>query len=213
MAARILNYLYAGMELSVVPVYQSEIVPAPVRGMIVGTYQLSLILGRWIINAVCRGTSGIQGNRAWRTPLGLFYIVPTIILSLIWFVPESPLWLLTKNRVEEARANLHKLREGAFTCEETEEQFQQLQYALEVEQKQGTFKEIFQGINRKRTLLVDIINFFQRATGQAFGSQYGAIYIESLGTVNPFNMTLILAVINLCAIAASLLLTDRLGRR
>ena len=213
MAARILNYLYAGMELSVVPVYQSEIVPAPAPGMIVGTYQLSLILGGLIINAVCRGTSGIQGNKAWRIPLGLFYIAPTIILSLIWFVPESPRWLLTKNRVEEARADLHKLREGAFTSEEIEEQFQQLQYALEVEQKQGTFKEIFQGINRKRTLLVVIINFFQRATGQAFGSQYGAIYIKSLGTVNPFNMTLILAVINLCAIAASVLLTDELGRR
>lgn len=34
--------IYIGMELAVVPVYQSEIVPAPVRGLVVGTYQLSI---------------------------------------------------------------------------------------------------------------------------------------------------------------------------
>jgi MFS family permease len=37
-----LTDVYIGFELSVVPVYQSEIVPAPVRGFIVGTYQLSI---------------------------------------------------------------------------------------------------------------------------------------------------------------------------
>lgn len=36
--------VYVGMELSVVPVYQSEIVPTSVRGLVVGTYQFSLIV-------------------------------------------------------------------------------------------------------------------------------------------------------------------------
>lgn len=40
-----LTDVYIGFELSVVPVYQSEIVPAPVRGFIVGTYQLSINVG------------------------------------------------------------------------------------------------------------------------------------------------------------------------
>src|SRR5690242_9124737 len=129
MAGRILNYLYVGMELSVVPVFQAEIVPAPIRGFIVGTYQLSLILGGLIINCVCRGTSGLPDSRAWRIPIGLFYIIPTIIASLILFVPESPRWLLTKGRIDEARANLQLLREGPFTDEEIDEQFSQLQVA------------------------------------------------------------------------------------
>lgn len=41
-AGRMINYLYIGMELAVVPIIQSEMVPAPVRGFIVGTYQLGL---------------------------------------------------------------------------------------------------------------------------------------------------------------------------
>jgi len=213
MAGRILNYLYVGMELSVVPVFQAEMVPGPVRGFVVGTYQLSLILGGLIINCVCRGTSGLPDDRAWRIPIGLFYIIPTIIASLIWFVPESPRWLLTKGRVDEAKVNLHALRQGTFTDHEIDEQFLQLQIALDAEQEVGKFKEIFQGTNCKRTILVVLINFFQQATGQAFASQYGAIYIKSLGTVNTFDMTLVNGFINLSSISFVLLITDRIGRR
>lgn len=42
LAARILAYIYIGMELAVVPIYQSEITPQKARGFVVGTYQLSL---------------------------------------------------------------------------------------------------------------------------------------------------------------------------
>lgn len=165
------------MELAVVPAFQSEIVPASARGFIVGTYQLSLTFGGFVINCVCRGTSDIQDNRAWRIPLGLFYIVPTIILSLIFLVPESPRWLLKQDRAEEAKANLVKLRVGRFTEEQIELEFRELQAVLrsEVTFEKGKFKELFQGANLKRTVLVILVNFFQQATGQAFASQYGTI--------------------------------------
>ena len=120
MAGRILNYVYVGMELSVVPAYQSEIVPAPARGLVVSTYHLSLGLGALIINSVCRGTKELPDNRAWRIPLGLFYIVPTIILSLIWFAPESPRWLLMQDRAYESRTNLYKLSVGKLSDAEND---------------------------------------------------------------------------------------------
>ncbi|KAJ0330977.1 hypothetical protein COL922a_012161 [Colletotrichum nupharicola] len=44
LAARILAYIYIGMELAVVPIYQSEITPQCARGFVVGIYQLSLAL-------------------------------------------------------------------------------------------------------------------------------------------------------------------------
>lgn len=163
------------MELAVVPAYQSEIVPAQVRGFIVGTYQLSLIMGGLVINAVCRGTSSLPDNRAWRIPLGLFYIVPSIVASLIWFIPESPRWLLKNGKADQARSSLTTLRQGTFTDEEIDHEFRELQYALETEVEKGKFVEIFQGLNLKRTFLVVMCNFFQQATGQAFSSQYGAI--------------------------------------
>ncbi|KAF4967540.1 hypothetical protein FSARC_4925 [Fusarium sarcochroum] len=213
MAARVLNYIYVGMELAVVPAYQSEIVPAPVRGLIVGTYQFALILGGLVINCVCLGTSRIPDNRSWRIPLGLFYLIPTIIAIGIWFLPESPRWLLQRGRVEEARTNLVKFRSGAFTEEDIAEEFREAQLQLDTEAEKGRFWEIFATRNLKRTFLVIGINFFQQATGQQFASQYGAIYAKQLGTVDPFVFSLIIACINALAIFISLLTNDKVGRR
>lgn len=53
LAGRILAYIYIGMELSLVPVLQSELVPAEVRGFVVGTYQTGLIV--W--NTLCPSLS------------------------------------------------------------------------------------------------------------------------------------------------------------
>lgn len=65
LAGRILNYIYIGMELSSVPVYQSEVVPGPIRGLAVGSYQFSLGIGGLIVNSICRGTSEIGDDRSW----------------------------------------------------------------------------------------------------------------------------------------------------
>ncbi|KAL3470021.1 general substrate transporter [Aspergillus californicus] len=213
MAGRILNYVYVGMELSVVPIFQSEIVPAPVRGLVVGSYQLSLTLGGLVINAVCYGTSRIQDNRAWRIPLGLFYIVPSIIACSIFFLPESPRWLLQCNRREEAKANLQKFRQGALTDEEIDNEFKELEFALENEVEQGRFVELFQGKNLKRTLIVVAVNFFQQATGQAFSSQYGGVYVRSLKVLNPQLFTLVTSCISSATMICVLFIADKVGRR
>ncbi|KAF3396776.1 Hexose transporter HXT13 [Talaromyces pinophilus] len=213
MVARILNYVYVGIELSVVPVFQSEIVPAPVRGLIVGTYQLSLTLGGVVINAVCFGTSHLEGNRSWRIPLGLFYIIPTLIASSVLLIPESPRWLLQCNRADEAKASLQKLRQGAFTEEEINNEYRELEFALETAVEQGKFVELFQGKNLKRTLVVIAMNFFQQATGQAFSSQYGGVYVRTLKIFNPILFTLMNSTIGSCVIIATLLFSDKLGRR
>ncbi|KAF4413832.1 MFS transporter fmqE [Colletotrichum fructicola] len=213
MAARILNYIYVGMELAVVPVYQSEIVPSEIRGFAVGSYQFSLMFGTLIVNSVCRGTSTLEGNPSWRIPMGLFYVIPVIVMCLIFFIPESPRWLLTQDRVEEAHASLKKLRVGTITDVEIDEQFAALQYALKQEVEQGKYWELFKGVNLKRTAVVMVMNFFQQATGQAFASTYGAIFIKDIGTVNPFTMTIVNAIVNLVMVFIGLYLTDRVGRR
>ncbi|KAH9242302.1 hypothetical protein K456DRAFT_1716041 [Colletotrichum gloeosporioides 23] len=213
MTARILNYIYVGMELAVVPVYQSEIVPSEIRGFAVGSYQFSLMFGTLIVNSVCRGTSTLEGNASWRIPMGLFYVIPVIVMCLIFFIPESPRWLLTQDRVEEAHASLKKLRVGTITDPEIDEQFAALQYALKQEVEQGKYWELFKGVNLKRTAVVMVMNFFQQATGQAFASTYGAIFIKDIGTVNPFTMTIVNAIVNLVMVFIGLYLTDRVGRR
>ncbi|KAK7416862.1 hypothetical protein QQX98_004920 [Neonectria punicea] len=83
LAGRVLNYIYIGMELAVVTIYQSEIVPARSRGFVVSTYQTSVIDGGLVVSAITRGTSDIPSNASWQIPFGLFFFVPTIVASTI----------------------------------------------------------------------------------------------------------------------------------
>lgn len=121
--------------------------------------------------------------------------------------------MLTKDRTEEARAAIGKLREGKLTEAEIDEQFAALQYALKHEPEQGKYIELFQGKNLKRTAVVVAMNFFQQATGQAFASAYGTIFIRDIGTVNPFTMSIVNVIAALCTAFTGLYLVDRAGRR
>lgn len=88
-----------------------------------------------------------------------------------------------------------------------------LQIGLAIEPEKGSFKELFQGVNLKRTAIVIAISFFQQATGQAFASQYGAIFIKSLGTINTYKFTIITSCIGAVVCLYSNLFNDKIGRR
>ena len=103
---------YVGMELAVVPVFQAEIVPKQVRGLVVETYQLMLFVsnpllsaqylilcsstmrlifykfGGLIMSLICYGTSTLDGNKQWQIPFALFFVIPTLVAAAIWFIPE-----------------------------------------------------------------------------------------------------------------------------
>lgn len=91
MAARVLAYIYVGMELAVVPIYQAEITPRRARGFVVGTYQLALAVGGLVVSAIARATGSMQSSAAYLIIYGLFYVVPSIVAAAIWFVPEVSL--------------------------------------------------------------------------------------------------------------------------
>ncbi|KAK8112169.1 general substrate transporter [Apiospora kogelbergensis] len=212
MAGRIVATVYIGMELAVVPVLQSELVPGPVRGFVVATYQSSLLCGQLIQALVCRGTSTLEGDQSWLIPFGLLFVVPVLLLCGVWYLPESPRWLLQKDRPEEAMANLRLLREGRFSDAEIESEFERYKATINDTVEQGRFREIFEGLNLKRTLIVIGTNIFLQLTGQNFASIYGTYFIGSIGVVNPFTMTSINTSVNIFMTLVTQCLTDRVGR-
>lgn len=97
------------------------------------------------MSLICQGTSTIEGDASWRIPLGLFFIIPTCLAIGVYFLPESPRWLLMKNRPEEALASLRLLRQGKFTEAEIEAEFTEYKNTINLAVEKGRFKEQFQG--------------------------------------------------------------------
>jgi hypothetical protein len=154
---------------------------------------------------------------------------PSWLMSLADEIEQSPRWLLTLDRQEDALKSLRLLRQGAYTEEEIQQEHSAIQAALNNTVKKGSFFDMFRGssytpssmrqepantceANLKRTAITIGVNVFLQLTGQNFMSKYGAIFIQSLNTVNPFAMTSINSALGIVSVFATQLLTDKVGR-
>ncbi|OAL33785.1 hypothetical protein AYO20_06961 [Fonsecaea nubica] len=213
LVGRIFNYVYLGQELVTVPVYQAEIAPPKIRGMIIGTFQLGTMVGAFIMACITYGTSKLDTEAAFRIPFGIFFVIPVVVFVGSLFMRESPRWLLVRERSEEALESLRLYRQGKFTEEEIMEEYRdQVAMIVAVTNDKGTFKEMWQGINRKRSLIVIGSNISIQISGQGLFSKYGTIFLTDLHGPNPFQMFLINTSLQIVVILAAMYLFDRIGR-
>ncbi|KFZ23937.1 hypothetical protein V502_01583 [Pseudogymnoascus sp. VKM F-4520 (FW-2644)] len=106
---RLLMGIGMGAKASTVPIYAAENSPASIRGALVMTWQLwtafGILLG-FVANLAVYNT----GDISWRLQIGSAFIPAVPLLFLIYFCPESPRWLMKKNRYPHAYDSLLKLR-------------------------------------------------------------------------------------------------------
>ena len=117
-----------------------------------------------------------------------------------------------KDRHEEALIALKKFRgEGNELSAEAEMEL--IRASLAEESDQGTYADLFKGHNRRRTLVTMMVAFFFQATGQVFSGHYGAVFVKSLGHINPWTITVSQSGINTFTSFCGILMIDRVGRR
>lgn len=214
LCGRVLNYIYIGMEASSIPLLQSEITPYKARGFIVGAFQLAINSGGLIIHIITNATSTIDNEKAWKIPVGLFFIFPVFVGTGILLVNESPIWLAVNGKDEEALKSLRAYRLGKYSEENINQEFDLIKKTIVHESLNNhTYADLFKGVNFKRTLICIGINIFQQVTGQSFASQYGTVYIKSLGTVNAFKMSIGTSVVGIGSVLISLIFADQIGRK
>ena len=110
MVGRAFVGLGVGFGLAVDPIYISEISQASHRGYLVTWSEFAINLG--IVFGFVSGLlfATVDENVAWRYMFALGIILPCVVIYLASFVmPESPRWLVTNNREEEARTVLQSV--------------------------------------------------------------------------------------------------------
>ncbi len=92
---RFLGGLGVGCSSVTAPMYISEISPASHRGRLVAMFQFNVVLGI-LIAFVSNYLFQDSGDDAWRWMLGIQAFPSTLFLILLFFIPESPRWLVVK---------------------------------------------------------------------------------------------------------------------
>lgn len=82
-----------------------------------------------------------------------------------------------------------------------------------VTQERGTLREMFQGTNLRRSLIVIGANISIQVSGQALVSKYGTTFIKDLDGPNPFQLYLINTSLQILFVLLAMYLFDRVGRR
>lgn len=136
---RFLGGIAVGGASVVSPLYTAEISPAKTRGILVAITQFNIVLGilaAFFSNFIIVGMN--LGDMEWRWMFGVEAIPAAAFFFLLFFVPESPRWLIAQNRVNQARPILDAL---GTDSDNTETEIQIIQNAINEESAQG--KEIF----------------------------------------------------------------------
>ncbi|KAG2730811.1 hypothetical protein G9P44_005960 [Scheffersomyces stipitis] len=120
--ARIITGLGTGFITSTVPVYQSECSPAKKKRTVDhdGRFSyrpLALPSHTGLTLILLLRNDGLHSSASWRAPIALQCVFAVLLISTVFFFPESPRWLLNKGRTEEAREGpARNLQRVALSC-------------------------------------------------------------------------------------------------
>ena len=110
---RVLTGLACGAITATVPSYIAELSITSIRGILTGlfevSYQTGSLIGFWI-NYGINENMDQNSTMTWRIPMAVQVIPSGMLLLTGWLLHESPLWLFSSNRDEQALVSLEELR-------------------------------------------------------------------------------------------------------
>ena len=226
-AYRIVGGVGIGIVSIVSPIYISEVSPAKIRGTLVSLYQLAVTVGfllaylaNWVIDAnidtnLVLGDPGLSlwermmNTEAWRGMLGSETLPALLFFFIIFFIPESPKWLIVNGKLDKASAVLNKIY---ATPAEVTEEIKVTQDSLGGETK-GKWSDLL----KPGILLAVIAGSAIAILGQFMGVNavlyYGPKIFSDAGFDNPMFSTVLVGVVNCVTTILAVFIIDKVGRK
>lgn len=211
-----ISRFYLGLAIGVssfaVPLYISEIAPTKIRGTLVSMFQLLItvgILSAYLSDKAFANNSNLE---SWR-PMLLVGVVPAVILFVgMFFLPETPRWLMSKGREEEGRKVLGRTEDPEFI----DVVINEMKRDIDIDKSQASWKEIFKPWLRNALIIAAGIMFFQQFVGINTVIYYSPkIFLAAgfEGAEAAIAASVIVGVVNVFFTIISLFVIDKLGRR
>ena len=194
------------------PMYIAEIAPAHARGKLVSINQLTIILGILMATISAYYFGDVNNADSWRWMFGSALIPAIVFFVSVFFIPETPRWLIKANRDMEAHKVLTKIGEQAFIEKEMRDIRNSLTQHIA---KSGSYRDLL-GVAVLPALLVGFgIAILQQFCGINNVTQYVQVIFEkahinlSDGLFKGMFVGLVFFVFTFLAI----LLVDKIGRK
>ncbi|KAF4212261.1 hypothetical protein CNMCM8980_003816 [Aspergillus fumigatiaffinis] len=220
LAGRFFIGLGGGFVATAAPPLLGELAYPTHRAFITGVYNTTWYVGAIVAAWSTYGSFKMPNNWSWRIPSLLQATVSIVQIVFIYFVPESPRWLIANNRTTQATKILSKYHTGSEEPNELVRlQVAEITAAIEFEHtcESVSYLQFFQTKgNRHRLFIVVAIGFIIQWCGNQLISSYLALVLIDTGITNPETQNLInggLQIYNWIIACTCATLLDRLGRR
>jgi sugar porter (SP) family MFS transporter len=203
------------------PMLLTEICHPQHRGPVTAIYNCLWNLGALLVSVIGWGTAQIQNDWSWRS-ITFIQIVPSLIqIIFIWWIPESPRFLLSKDRGDEALAVLAKYHAGGNSQNATVQfEYREIKETLEVQRRadrSSRYIDFFRTKgNRWRLAILISLGIISQYSGNALFSNYMTFVYDGAG-ITEQNQKLALStgqtILNLAVTIGAALTVDKFGRR
>jgi SP family arabinose:H+ symporter-like MFS transporter len=219
--ARMIGGVAFGAALILAPTYIAEISTSENRGKLVSIQQLNIVLGffaaflsNYYFNKY--NTSGVSiftDATVWRWMLGVELIPAVLYFICLFFVPQSPRWLYSKNKVEKAKAILIQIH-GKVTADI---EIKSIEDNIKLEKivSKVKIKDLLKPSLRFILIVGLVIGVLQQITGINAVYFYATSIFKQTGIGNDasFSSGVLLSTITVIFTFVAIYLIDRMGRR
>ncbi|OCT44144.1 Lactose permease [Cladophialophora carrionii] len=203
------------------PLLLTELVHPQHRGRITAIYNCLWNLGAIINTWLSFGTKHIGSEWSWRIPTIIQGAPSVIQIIFIWWIPESPRWLISRDRGDEALAVLSKYHANGNSAHPTVQfEYAEIKETLRLEfiaKKTSSYLDFGRTKgNRYRFLLVASLGLFSQWSGNGLISYYSTDIYKSIGITNANTQLELnggMVIMSLIVSCTCALLCDRVGRR
>jgi sugar porter (SP) family MFS transporter len=206
---RFIGGLGVGASSVIGPMYIAEIAPPKIRGRLVATFQLNIVIGQvlsYLSNYLI--AQAIELN-AWRWMLGVELIPSLLFFFLLLLIPDSPRWLVLKNRNQEAGRILERLG-AADPKKELNEIIESVKVFRII-----TKNHFFTQKNRIPIILAILVAVFNQLSGINAVIYYAPRIFEMVGFAQDSALlqSVSIGVSLLISVSIGMTLIDRIGRK
>lgn len=207
--ARLASGVAVGIAALVCPMYIAEIAPAPMRGRLVSFYQLAIVSGlllAYFSNYLLLDT----GINNWRWMFSS-QLAPALLFFVgLFFIPESPRWLIKKGKNKDAKIVLSKIGGNEYGLVET----QKIQNSFLSEVKES-LKDLLKMDVKHIVFIGVMVAIFSQAVGQNSIFSYAPIIFQQAGvaTEAAFLQSVIIGLVNFVFTFFAIFFIDKIGRR